>query len=283
MAYNLVIKEIPENRDKYISLAEGADYSGYSQDYLRFRVRQGKLRAAKVGRNWLTTTEWLDEYLQKVADYKETAANPEKKIQRMPIVSLQQAEPPTDLEEVAPEEGKEPAPEETEVNTFVPTLEPEFQEEQKVAVVANPIEEKPSEQPQEPRIWDLGWLKYGLAFICLFGVLGFTIGLAYPYLTPALRAGRSLINDSLAGLTEKVVAPLLPEQFAASFGLIYREPNAQPNFQFTPAEREIIDSTLKLIEARQKIEEYNNNLFSSTTPTSSSDRIPIDLESGKVW
>jgi hypothetical protein len=69
MAYDLVVKDGDDNKD-YISLAEGAEHSGYSQDYLRFRIRQGKLKAKKIGRNWLTTKEWLDEYSQRVADYK---------------------------------------------------------------------------------------------------------------------------------------------------------------------------------------------------------------------
>lgn len=56
--------------NEYISLAEGAEYSSYSQDYLRFRIRQGKLKAKKFARNWLTTKLWLDEYLKRVENYK---------------------------------------------------------------------------------------------------------------------------------------------------------------------------------------------------------------------
>ena len=47
---------------KYVSLAEAAKHSSYSQDYLSLRARQGKLKAVKQGRNWVTTLEWLEEY-----------------------------------------------------------------------------------------------------------------------------------------------------------------------------------------------------------------------------
>jgi len=48
--------------EKYISLREATRYCPYSQDYLKLRARQGKLRAVKMGRNWFTTIEWLEIY-----------------------------------------------------------------------------------------------------------------------------------------------------------------------------------------------------------------------------
>ncbi|MBZ9572969.1 hypothetical protein KJA17_02210 [Patescibacteria group bacterium] len=60
---------------KYISLAEAAKYSDcYSQEYLSLRARQGKLKAIKIGRNWVTTKEWIDEYLEKANNYKNQIA-----------------------------------------------------------------------------------------------------------------------------------------------------------------------------------------------------------------
>ena len=55
---------ISDNRlmANYISLKEAAKYCPYSQDYLKLRARQGKLKAVKMGRNWFTTREWLEEY-----------------------------------------------------------------------------------------------------------------------------------------------------------------------------------------------------------------------------
>ena len=49
----------------YISLQQATKYCNYSQEYLSLRVRQGKLKAIKIGRNWVTKKEWLDKYLLK--------------------------------------------------------------------------------------------------------------------------------------------------------------------------------------------------------------------------
>jgi hypothetical protein len=48
---------------KYISLQEATRHCSYSQEYLSLRARAGKLRAIKIGRNWVTTKEWLEEYV----------------------------------------------------------------------------------------------------------------------------------------------------------------------------------------------------------------------------
>ncbi|MEK7172750.1 MAG: hypothetical protein AAB740_02100, partial [Patescibacteria group bacterium] len=50
---------------KLFSLSEMEKYSGYSQEYLSLRARQGKLKAVKIGRNWLIAQEWIDEYKNK--------------------------------------------------------------------------------------------------------------------------------------------------------------------------------------------------------------------------
>jgi hypothetical protein len=55
-----------QDKANYITLAEAAEHSPYSQEYLSLRARQGKLRAVKRGRNWYTTPGWLDDYLQQV-------------------------------------------------------------------------------------------------------------------------------------------------------------------------------------------------------------------------
>jgi excisionase family DNA binding protein len=54
----------------YISLKEATQYCNYSQEYLSLRARQGKLKAVKLGRNWLTKKEWLENYLRRVEMYK---------------------------------------------------------------------------------------------------------------------------------------------------------------------------------------------------------------------
>jgi excisionase family DNA binding protein len=45
-----------------ISLAEAAELSGFSPNYLRDIARNGRLRAKKVGRDWLTTVAAVEEY-----------------------------------------------------------------------------------------------------------------------------------------------------------------------------------------------------------------------------
>jgi uncharacterized membrane protein YraQ (UPF0718 family) len=47
---------------EYISLKAAQKYCRYSQDYLKLRARQGKLKALKIGRNWVTMKEWVEDY-----------------------------------------------------------------------------------------------------------------------------------------------------------------------------------------------------------------------------
>lgn len=60
------MSQTERNKADYISLSEAAAHSPYTQEYLSLRARQGKLRAVKQGRNWVTTLGWLDDYLQQV-------------------------------------------------------------------------------------------------------------------------------------------------------------------------------------------------------------------------
>ncbi|MEA3453261.1 MAG: hypothetical protein U9Q96_02935, partial [Patescibacteria group bacterium] len=60
-----------KDKKEYISLAEAAENFPYSQEYLSLRARQGKLKAIKLGRNWATKKEWLEEYLLKAQNYRE--------------------------------------------------------------------------------------------------------------------------------------------------------------------------------------------------------------------
>jgi len=59
------------DNNNYISLAQAGKYSRYSQEYLSLRARQGKMKAVKQGRNWVTTKEWVKEYEKKFSDDKE--------------------------------------------------------------------------------------------------------------------------------------------------------------------------------------------------------------------
>ncbi len=39
------------------------------------RARQGKLKAVKLGRNWVTTKDWLDDYVQRATEYNNVNSN----------------------------------------------------------------------------------------------------------------------------------------------------------------------------------------------------------------
>jgi len=55
--------------NNFITLHQATKFCNYSQDYLNLRARQKKLRAGKIGRNWVTTREWLDEYGRQVEQW----------------------------------------------------------------------------------------------------------------------------------------------------------------------------------------------------------------------
>ncbi|KPJ55078.1 hypothetical protein AMJ47_02220, partial [Parcubacteria bacterium DG_72] len=57
-------------KENFISLKEATRYCEYSQEYLSLRARQGKLKAVKIGRNWVTKIEWIKEYVASAEDYK---------------------------------------------------------------------------------------------------------------------------------------------------------------------------------------------------------------------
>ena len=50
---------------QWLSLSEASSRTGLNEATLRRQAMKGKLHAQKVGRNWATTQEWLEEYLAK--------------------------------------------------------------------------------------------------------------------------------------------------------------------------------------------------------------------------
>ncbi|MBU4162244.1 hypothetical protein KJ859_01450, partial [Patescibacteria group bacterium] len=60
-----------KDHKEYISLAQAAEGSPYSQEYLSLRARQGRLKAVKLGRNWATKQEWVDEYFAIMQEYRQ--------------------------------------------------------------------------------------------------------------------------------------------------------------------------------------------------------------------
>ena len=49
--------------DELITLSEAAKSSGFTSRHLRYLAENGELWAKKLGRNWFTTTQALEEYL----------------------------------------------------------------------------------------------------------------------------------------------------------------------------------------------------------------------------
>jgi len=56
------MEEKNQQNSQIVSLTEASQMTGYSQGYLNFLIRSGKLKGAKIGRNWTTTKEWLNQY-----------------------------------------------------------------------------------------------------------------------------------------------------------------------------------------------------------------------------
>lgn len=57
--------------DELISLAEASSIYHLGQDFLRQLALKGRLRAKKIGRNWVTTPQAIEDYL---ASRKKTGA-----------------------------------------------------------------------------------------------------------------------------------------------------------------------------------------------------------------
>jgi hypothetical protein len=74
-----------EEKKEYISLNEATNYCSYSQDYLSLRARQGKLKAVKFGRNWVTRKGWLSDYLKRVEEYNNNFKSESQKIVSPPV------------------------------------------------------------------------------------------------------------------------------------------------------------------------------------------------------
>ena len=79
---SLPAKKKQETIDGFISLQEASKHSKYSQEYLSLRVRQGKLQAKKIGRNWMTTNAWVDEYVGGVQAFKEQKRQIKKVVEK---------------------------------------------------------------------------------------------------------------------------------------------------------------------------------------------------------
>jgi len=64
---------IPNTNEKqgFINLKEASKYCDYSQEYLSLLARKGKLSAIKINKEWVTTREAIDEYVQEMKKMNE--------------------------------------------------------------------------------------------------------------------------------------------------------------------------------------------------------------------
>ena len=67
---------------QYISLQKATEYCFYSQEYLSLLARKGKLKAVKFGRNWVTTKEWIEEYVEKIKNNNQVHQQQEKVVNK---------------------------------------------------------------------------------------------------------------------------------------------------------------------------------------------------------
>jgi len=68
-------------KDELITLSQAADAYGYSGDYLRRLAEKGRLRAQKLGHQWLTTADDVETFLvsrERRGVYKKRAGKPRK-------------------------------------------------------------------------------------------------------------------------------------------------------------------------------------------------------------
>src|SRR3989344_4040283 len=79
------LKNLDSKKFNYIPLSEAGKVLNTSRDYMNVLVRRGKLRAIKLGRNWVTTNEWLLEYQKSVG---KLAAPIETRFQEVSEVGL---------------------------------------------------------------------------------------------------------------------------------------------------------------------------------------------------
>lgn len=54
----------PQKPSDLLTLLEAADYAGLSHETLRAQIRNGKLDAKKLGRDWVVTRKEMDRYIR---------------------------------------------------------------------------------------------------------------------------------------------------------------------------------------------------------------------------
>ena len=70
---------VPQILDNHLSVQATAEYSGYSEQYIRRLLRNRKLEGIKIGHLWLVEKNKLDTYInlaQKTTDRRFGSRNP---------------------------------------------------------------------------------------------------------------------------------------------------------------------------------------------------------------
>lgn len=63
-----------DSRQVFLTLFEAAKLCPYSEAYLRLRARQGKLKSIKIGKKWMTTKDWVNDYVMKSQKWNDKVA-----------------------------------------------------------------------------------------------------------------------------------------------------------------------------------------------------------------
>ena len=59
--------EPDQNEERmFINLKKAAQYCDYSQEYLSLLARKGRIAAVKINKDWMTTREAIEEYIQNI-------------------------------------------------------------------------------------------------------------------------------------------------------------------------------------------------------------------------
>lgn len=69
------------SKDSLLTLSQAAEAYGYSGDYLRRLAEKGRLKAQKVGHQWLTTSQDVESFIvsrEKRGVYKKGAGKSRK-------------------------------------------------------------------------------------------------------------------------------------------------------------------------------------------------------------
>jgi len=71
-----------ENKEKYISLHDIAQFYDYTRDHLGYLIRKGDLRGKKIGSFYFTTHEWMEHYLVNSGKARKKNSRTVKRLER---------------------------------------------------------------------------------------------------------------------------------------------------------------------------------------------------------